>query len=108
VSIPVHPLDIARMEGGAECGERPDFEIPSQGGEPAAPIAPPPAKARPPVEKYTGPRLLLGKYRKKRAKGQEGGRPVGVLMPCGWCGFPMRASTVMRHFMECKKRPVKA
>lgn len=34
-----------------------------------------------------------------------GGRPAGVAMPCGWCGEPLTASKIRKHFVNCPKRP---
>jgi hypothetical protein len=34
-----------------------------------------------------------------------GGRPKGILRPCGWCGIPQTASEDRRHFRLCPMRP---
>ena len=37
----------------------------------------------------------------------QGGRPNGVTMPCGWCGSSVNASGMRRHFVTCPKKPSK-
>lgn len=39
------------------------------------------------------------------ARQTRAGRKPGPAMPCGWCGSPIHARAMRKHFTECPKRP---
>ena len=52
------------------------------------------------------PRTLTTRTARKMAAARKTyGGPRGVRMPCGWCGKPMTASQMRKHFTDCPRRP---